>query len=412
MEPLLAEERYGILFLTHIRYRDCCTMTPKTHSFATVVALTSCGAALTQGDVQSEDSRSSFLRIHRRKVKVVGDASAGNKAVLKSNQTFAESPTQRDLIPRTTDSNNAPGCGPSSGCYHSIYLGCYHDRQDDRAFPFEVPLKGQGALDCERLCSNRGYRYFGRQFKGQCFCGSDYDQIVKYGTDYGCNCCGENVGGGKMCVWENTKHPDSQAEAPVVAPVLPRPATAMAPAPMPHSYLFASGTHVGSLSLSSGNIFDEEASAFIPKPTKPFRLRLFWEQGYNWQDSTSERFWCAECAENCSSGSHLQIGKCSEIEKQQWLANGLTIRFAPNPSLCVTSSGFGINNPLRLHHCNGGNDQNFYEVKENARFELQPASLLGDRCVSQQHHPKDGEILYPEMCSKTRSTDTSYWQVY
>jgi hypothetical protein len=39
-------------------------------------------------------------------------------------------------------------------------------------------------------------------------------------------------------------------------------------------------------------------------------------------------------------------------------------------------------------------------------------SGMGVRCVSQHHHPKDKETLYPEKCSKTRSTKTTYWQVY
>ena len=111
----------------------------------------------------------------------------------------------------------APGCGPSSGTIHSPYLGCFTDKASDRAFPYEHngglsnSLRfGHGALDCERVCSNNkannnggdGYRYFGREFKGQCFCGNELERIVMYGMDEGCDCCGGNVGAGKMCVWE------------------------------------------------------------------------------------------------------------------------------------------------------------------------------------------------------------------
>lgn len=416
---------------------------PKTQSLAAVVVLTTTfGAALAPGEVQNEDrtTSSSMRRSHQSSVR---EAATDIKAVVKkkksNHQTIANRQTPRHLT-STGSSTNAPGCGSSSGTYHSVYLGCYDDRQDDRAFPFQVPSNGHGALDCERECTSRSYRYFGRQFKGQCFCGSDYSQIVRHGTESGCNCCGENVGGGKQCVWENMKHPESQAAAPVIAPVLPQPDTQEVSVPIPHSQLFASGAHVGSITFgSTNNTYDEPAkepeqqsvaqvqpepeqqsvaqvqnttpSGPTTKPTRPFRLRLYWERGYNWQDSSSEKWWCAECTGNCSSGSRLQLGKCSQTDRQKWIAVEKTIRFAPSPSLCVTTSGYGSNNPIRLRQCNGGRDQNFYDVQEQGRFELQPASNTA-RCISQHHHPKDKEPLYPESCSTTRATKTSYWQVY
>lgn len=89
-----------------------------------------------------------------------------------------------------------------SGTHSSTYLGCYLDKKTARAFPFELPFKGHTAFDCERECSTRGYRFFGREFKGQCFCGNEFGSIVKHGEESGCDCCGTNVGAGKMCVWE------------------------------------------------------------------------------------------------------------------------------------------------------------------------------------------------------------------
>ena len=105
----------------------------------------------------------------------------------------------------------APGCGPSPGTHHSPYLGCYADKPTDRAFPYELYSQyssnsykrlGNSVLTCEVECTKLGYRYFGREYKGQCFCGNEIQRIVRYGVDNGCNCCGENVGGNLMCVWE------------------------------------------------------------------------------------------------------------------------------------------------------------------------------------------------------------------
>lgn len=396
-------------------------MMPKTQSYAALTALTALSAALA-GEVQAEDHTISSLEsresiddegIRRREAVKKDDAP---KVEATSNNQMS-----RNLIDTDTGSSNyAPGCGQSTGTYHSKYLGCYDDRQDDRAFPFQLPSKGYGTVDCERECTNRRYRYFGRQFKGQCFCGSDYSQIVRHGTDTGCNCCAVNVGGGKQCVWENTNHSEyQQAEALVPAPV-------PAPAVAPNSQLFASSAHVGSLSFGSTNLFDEPneepeqqsvaqvqnaPSGSSINPTRPFRLRLYWQRGYNWQNSSSEKWWCAECTGNCSSGSRLQIRKCSQSSRQKWVAVDKTIRFAPNRSLCLTASGVGAKNPVRLRSCNGGRDQKFDGVQQQGRFELQPSSNPG-RCISQHHHPKDKEPLYPETCSKTRETKTTYWQVY
>ena len=108
-------------------------------------------------------------------------------------------------------SRQAPGCGPSPGTHHSPYLGCYADKPTDRAFPYELYSQyssnsykrlGNSVLTCEVECTKLGYRYFGREYKGQCFCGNEIQRIVRYGVDNGCNCCGENVGGNLMCVWE------------------------------------------------------------------------------------------------------------------------------------------------------------------------------------------------------------------
>jgi hypothetical protein len=51
-----------------------------------------------------------------------------------------------------------------------------------------------GALDCERECDRRGFRYFGREYRGKCFCGIALGDITRHGKeeddDGGCDCCG------------------------------------------------------------------------------------------------------------------------------------------------------------------------------------------------------------------------------
>ena len=367
-------------------------MKTNTQNFAAVAALTACCNAVLTGVEHQEDDSTSALSFQPQQ-------EVATESPIASNQSSASTQTARHLV----DANHAPGCGQSTGTHHSKYLGCYNDRQDDRAFPIQIPSNGHSSSKCERECTSRRYRYFGRQFKGQCFCGSDYIQIVRHGIDTGCDCCGENVGGGKQCVWENTKRP---VTSPVEAPT---------------SQLFANSAYVGSLSFgTSTNLFGEpekeQEHQNIPTtsakpPTNPFRLRMYWERGYNWQNSSSPKYWCMECSGNCSSGSKLYIRKCSQTNRQKFVSVDSTIRFAPNKSLCVTASGYGSRNPIRLRQCNGGRNQNFHGVQREGKFELRP-SANPNRCISQHHHPKDKEQLYPESCTKTTATKTTYWQVY
>lgn len=49
----------------------------------------------------------------------------------------------------------------------STYMGCYADRNQNRAMPVEVPGKGHTARECESKCIEMGYSFFARQWKGQ-----------------------------------------------------------------------------------------------------------------------------------------------------------------------------------------------------------------------------------------------------
>lgn len=123
-----------------------------------------------------------------------------------------------------------------------------------------------------------------------------------------------------------------------------------------------------------------------------------------------------ECRGSCKSGSSLQVDKCdSKSLRQKFIAVGRTIRPASNPSLCATVGGYnGVKSPVKLRACKrgeGSDSQSFKEVRAEGKFELQPSSNSG-RCLSQHHHPKEHEVVFPEECSKTRRFDTTYWTTY
>jgi len=163
-----------------------------------------------------------------------------------------------------------------------------------------------------------------------------------------------------------------------------------------------------------------------PKPTGGFRIRLHWQRGYNWQNSRTEKFYCMQCRGSCKSGSSIEIHTCKggNYIRQKFLAIGHTIRPASNPALCITATGYnGKSSPTRLQYCKRNNNsggrgqgryasnQSFSEVSASGKFELLTDDKSG-RCLSQHHHPKPGEVVYPEKCEKTRRYDTTYWRTW
>jgi hypothetical protein len=207
---------------------------PASLALEEVIPSTSTSSSSTSTSFSSSSLSSSSLRDRRangdslrRRRRLIGSADGNDDngdgdLIDNNNNIFYPSPIrlmrgellkQQRLGRRATSSYEvggavtAPGCGPTPGTHHSPYLGCYSDKKDDRAFPYELyggmPSRFEhGALDCERECTKRGFRYFGREYIGQCFCGNAIDDITRHGMDDGCDCCGTNVGEGKMCVWE------------------------------------------------------------------------------------------------------------------------------------------------------------------------------------------------------------------
>lgn len=148
------------------------------------------------------------------------------------------------------------------------------------------------------------------------------------------------------------------------------------------------------------------------------RIRLYWQRGYYWQESWREMWWCMQCRGSCHPGDLIWIDRCGSSSRQQFTAIDETIRPTKNQNLCFTRTGMSEREPLRLQPCNDDRmDQKFVGFKPSGRFELQPKGMTDDdtrypRCISQMHHPKKGERVYPEECRKTRNHDTTYWNTY
>ena len=80
------------------------------------------------------------------------------------------------------------------------YLGCF---RDNPARDLDLASTNAGTIEsCVALCANKGLKYAGAQFGGQCFCGNQYG---KYGQSNTCNakCSGNS---NEICggTWANS----------------------------------------------------------------------------------------------------------------------------------------------------------------------------------------------------------------
>lgn len=145
-----------------------------------------------------------------------------------------------------------------------------------------------------------------------------------------------------------------------------------------------------------------------------FRLRLYWSPDKpHWQDTPSEMFWCIECEKECTKDDKIVIDWCGRSVYQKFhnFAYDQSIRPDVDSNLCFTVTGYGEEElPIVLQECNGSAEQKFLDVPvpDSGRFKLRP-KYRSSYCLTQQHHPKAWERVYPEECDRAIKDGTGYW---
>ena len=188
-----------------------------------------------------------------------------------------------------------------------------------------------------------------------------------------------------------------------------------------------------------------------PRPTnKPislpssFRLRLHWERGDLWQDDPREMWFCMACAlcdvnefdENCDVVNYCRDGMMlalTECRPNKWTSaakfsllpghNGLfdylegdQIQVA-NSNLCLSLVGSRV---IKLETCNASKiEQRFTGFSSGGNaIEIAPAKVskkdgvVVEKCLTQHHHPREGERIYSEVVKLARISDTNLWTTY
>ena len=153
-----------------------------------------------------------------------------------------------------------------------------------------------------------------------------------------------------------------------------------------------------------------------------FALKLYWEEGYFWQEERIHRRWCMQCAhQRCRVGNNVLIVRCHQDTPTQFrfvhydtAGREVQIRVSDQP-LCMEANA--ATNEIFLAACNPSEDgQRFISQGGNFlnsyRFEIVPKTKPG-WCLTQRHHPKMNEKIKIERCVPTRvRDDTSYWIKY
>eukprot|EP00980_Cylindrotheca_fusiformis_P013874 scaffold3598_cov115-Cylindrotheca_fusiformis.AAC.10 len=185
-------------------------------------------------------------------------------------------------------------------------------------------------------------------------------------------------------------------------------------------------------------------------PNYSFKLRLFWQKGYYWQESWDETWFCAECTKcdsygpgdgweyncekrgegnsaNCGEGDMFWVDRCNGRGSEFNIVDngdlGMQVRLA-GTNLCMgrgvidKETGHLRERLMKAVVCDKNDKfQQWAPIKSLSKFELRALDDAGlpeenAMCVSQLHHPKNNEILSMYGCKNCRIYETRYWEEY
>lgn len=118
-------------------------------------------------------------------------------------------------------------------------------------------------------------------------------------------------------------------------------------------------------------------------------------------------FWIRDCKER---GNRFNV---IQNKDENGRNRGYQLRIA-DTNLCMER----INVHLVVQQCDLNNHEQLWVDWSNmGKFELRPLHMkdLTERqanCMSQHHHPKDGELLGMRNCRLNRIYETNWWEAY
>jgi hypothetical protein len=120
---------------------------------------------------------------------------------------------------------------------------------------------------------------------------------------------------------------------------------------------------------------------------------------------------------HCNEGDEIVISKCDdENTKFRFInqnTNDTQIAIDDEEDLCIEVPS-DSERTAKLAPCDENNPyQKFWAGNytfTGDRFEIQP--IMREGCLTQQHHPKEGEHIYVNDCGNARRDTVSIWNKY
>lgn len=165
-------------------------------------------------------------------------------------------------------------------------------------------------------------------------------------------------------------------------------------------------------------IHPSDETAMAPEPNS-FRLKMYWEPGYDWQEIFWEEEWCFECFnryQSCGVEEMVYIQTCQDHAtyfKFKELSSDFrtTMLQIATTNLCLELDG---EREIKIRPCNVQRSQQYFSSGDrfftDDYFEIQTVSRSG--CLTQEHDPKPNERVYRQSCERPRRDHTNFWQKY
>lgn len=121
------------------------------------------------------------------------------------------------------------------------------------------------------------------------------------------------------------------------------------------------------------------------------------------------------CRQDCEQGKDIAIFHCDE-SPTQWVFvehgnNDVQIQ-AVGTGVCMQVQST-TNRTVLLDDCDNDNIMQRFQAAspgslQDVRFEIEARAKAG-WCLTQRHHPREGEEIRIERCTAARKSNTSFW---
>jgi hypothetical protein len=165
---------------------------------------------------------------------------------------------------------------------------------------------------------------------------------------------------------------------------------------------------------SNGGEYNDEGEGETRHHGDHFRIKMWWQQGYMWQEEAIERKWCLQCRNECNNNVEIAVRECNSRNTNfEFVGSGQERQIkVVDKDLCIELIEEDYIQ-VKFARCSDSDRQKFRAGLgdfDGQKFEIETVARNG--CLSQPHHPRDGELLRRQGCDGARFDTTSFFIKY